>query len=222
VVFATSRFQTARLITVDGGALEDVVVSNLPMRDITNAPLFIRLGNRAHGPGQPPVGARRRVRISNIIAYNSDPRYGCIISSNPGGCIEDMALSNIHLVFRGGVTREDAAIIVGEHESEYPEPHTFGTMPAYGFFVRHVRGFSMQQVKLESLATDMRPPLMVHDATDVQLIHVQVAHAATIPILVVRDVYGLTLERCRGLPELREHEQIEEARFGITTPALTR
>ena len=30
--------------TVDGGYIEDVTVSNITMRDITTAPIFIRLG----------------------------------------------------------------------------------------------------------------------------------------------------------------------------------
>src|SRR5262245_29773805 len=38
------------LEAVDGGLLEDVTINNITMRDITNSPIFIRLGNRARGP----------------------------------------------------------------------------------------------------------------------------------------------------------------------------
>src|SRR5262249_32199540 len=38
------------LETVDGGFLEDVTISNITMRDITNAAFFLRLGDRARGP----------------------------------------------------------------------------------------------------------------------------------------------------------------------------
>src|SRR5581483_11192955 len=34
------------LETVDGGLLEDVTITNITMRDITNAPIFLRLGSR--------------------------------------------------------------------------------------------------------------------------------------------------------------------------------
>ena len=38
---------------VDGGWMEDVTITNLTMRDIVNAPIFIRLGARLRGPGNP-------------------------------------------------------------------------------------------------------------------------------------------------------------------------
>src|SRR5215467_6655294 len=59
------------LETVDGGLLEDVTITNVTMRDITNSPIFIRLGNRMRGPEGVPVGALRRVIISNVMCSNS-------------------------------------------------------------------------------------------------------------------------------------------------------
>jgi len=38
------------LETVDGGILEDVTINNITMRDIANAPIFLRLGSRMRGP----------------------------------------------------------------------------------------------------------------------------------------------------------------------------
>src|SRR5579859_2626613 len=45
------------LETVDGGLLEDVTISNITMRDIVNAPIFIRLGVRMRAPDSMQVGA---------------------------------------------------------------------------------------------------------------------------------------------------------------------
>ena len=44
------------LETVDGGLLEDVTINNITMRDIGNAPIFLRLGRRMRGPEGTPVG----------------------------------------------------------------------------------------------------------------------------------------------------------------------
>ena len=55
------------LETVDGGLLEDVTITNITMRDIVGAPIFLRLGARMRGPAGVPVGALRRVLISNIV-----------------------------------------------------------------------------------------------------------------------------------------------------------
>src|SRR5262245_42249868 len=62
------------LETVDGGALEDITISNITMRDVKNSPLFLRLGKRMRGPAGAVPGQLRRVNISNIIAYNADAR----------------------------------------------------------------------------------------------------------------------------------------------------
>ena len=38
---------------------------------------------------------------------------------------------------------------IAEKEKDYPEPNMFGTTPAHGFFIRHVRGLEMDRVKIE-------------------------------------------------------------------------
>src|SRR5881628_1360382 len=60
------------LETVDGGLLEDVTITNITMRDVSNAPFFLRLGSRMRGPGGQRVGALRRVTLSNIIVHNAE------------------------------------------------------------------------------------------------------------------------------------------------------
>jgi polygalacturonase len=62
------RSRGLALETVDGGDVEDVTVTNLTMRDVTTAPLFLRLGNRGRSPGDPPPGRMRRTVISNVLA----------------------------------------------------------------------------------------------------------------------------------------------------------
>src|SRR5256885_9176959 len=61
--------------TVDGGNIEDVSITNLTMRDITTAPIFIRLGSRQRAPEGTPIGAIRRVNISNVVASGVESKY---------------------------------------------------------------------------------------------------------------------------------------------------
>ena len=86
--------------------LEDVTVTNLTMRDVTSAPLFLRLGARMRGPAGVPVGTLRRVTISNVVASGVDPHFAAIISGIPGHPIEDVRLSGIRLLYRGGYTMQ--------------------------------------------------------------------------------------------------------------------
>ena len=102
VVFDRSR--GLALESVDGAHIEDIAISNVTMRDVSNAPIFIRLGNRMRAPEGTPIGSIRRVNISDVVVYDADPRYGSIISGIPGHDIEDVKLSDIRIVYRGGLT----------------------------------------------------------------------------------------------------------------------
>ena len=48
--------------SVDGAVIEDVCISNIAMRNIFGAPIFMRLGARMRGPAGVPVGVIRRVK----------------------------------------------------------------------------------------------------------------------------------------------------------------
>src|SRR5579871_6911203 len=52
--------------SVDGAVIEDVSVTNVTMRDVFEAPIFVRLGARMRGPSGVPVGTIRRLILSNI------------------------------------------------------------------------------------------------------------------------------------------------------------
>ena len=107
IVFARSR--GLALETVDGAALEDVTVSNVTMRDVSNAPFFLRLAGRMRGPAGTPVGTLRRVSISNVTVYDADPRYASIIAGVPGHPVEDVRFSNVRIWYRGGLSLDVAA-----------------------------------------------------------------------------------------------------------------
>ena len=116
VVFDRSR--GLALESVDGAHIEDVAISNITMREVSNAPIFIRLGSRMRAPEGTPVGSIRRVSISNVVVYDADPRYGSIISGIPGHDVEDVKLSDIRILYRGGLTLDQVAQAArrsGEH-----------------------------------------------------------------------------------------------------------
>ena len=192
------------LETVDGGLLEDVTITNITMRDITNAPIFLCLGNRARGPKEKTsVGALRRVMISNVVVYNADSRYGSIISGTPGHPIEDLKLSNIRIYYQGGGTKEQAALSPPERETDYPEPSMFGEMPAYGFFIRHVKGLNMSDVEVSFMKPDMRPAFVLIDVKDADFQHVKAQRGPDVPTFVLKDVENFSTNQCWQVPDKR-------------------
>ncbi|WP_321334241.1 glycoside hydrolase family 28 protein [uncultured Bacteroides sp.] len=158
------RCRGLALETVDGGHLEDVVVSNITMRDITNSPIFLRLGARMRSPQGTPIGTMKRILISNVNVFNADSRYACIVSGLPDACIEDVTFSNIHIYFEGGYTEEDGKCAPPEQADVYPEPWMFGTIPASGFYVRHARNITFDNVNFHFASPDGRPLYVTDDA----------------------------------------------------------
>jgi hypothetical protein len=52
---------------------------------------------------------------------------------------------------------------VPEYERAYPDPDVFGTMPAWGLFVRHVANLRVRGVELRSFSPDARPAVALDD-----------------------------------------------------------
>jgi polygalacturonase len=176
------------LETVDGGILEDVSISNITMRDITDVPLFIRLGARMRGPEGVPVGELRRVNISDIVVSNCLSRQCAIIAGIPEHSIQHVKLSNMLIFHQGGGTRESALTQVPELENVYPDPNRFGPMPAHGFFIRHVRDIEMRDVEIRYKNEDLRPGFVLEDVTGAEFIHVKAQHEAGAPTFVLKNV----------------------------------
>ena len=192
------------LEAVDGALLEDVTITNITMRDISNSPFFLRLGNRARGPKEKTtVGALRRVIISNLVVYNADPKYSSIISGIPGHPIDDVRLSNIRVYYQGGGTKEQAALDPPEKEDGYPEPTMFGQLPAYGFFIRHVKGLQMNNVEVSYMKEDVRPPFILNDVLGADFQQIKAQHAQGVPTFVLKNVADFSTHQCWPIPDMR-------------------
>ena len=177
IVISDCIFERSRglaLEAVDGGWLEDIVISNITMRDIGNAPFFIRLGGRQRSPKGTPVGKLRRVQISNVNVFNADSQFSNIISGIPGHKIEEVFFSNINIHFKGGYKKSDAEAIIPENIKNYPEPWMFGTIPASGFFVRHAKDVFFNNVRFYFDEKDERPLFILDDAENVDFDKIRV------------------------------------------------
>jgi polygalacturonase len=224
IVFDTSR--GLALESVDGSHIEDVTVSNITMREVSNAPIFIRLGARMRAPEGVAVGSIKRISISNVTAYNADPRYGSIISGVPEHDVEDLKLSGIRLVYKGGLSLDQVAkqspdLVNGfffrgaggvpprepydtpEREKEYPEPSMFGVLPAYGFFIRHAKGVELNDVTVETLKQDRRPAFVFDSVEGIELENCRSAKADGVPTLVMLKAKNVSAHHCTGLMDFQ-------------------
>jgi polygalacturonase len=156
--------QGIALETVDGALLEDIAITNTTMRDLVSGPIFMRLGSRLRGPKESSkVGTLKRILVSNLTCHNAPLNVSSILSGIPGYSIEDVKLSNIYIETVGGAPAEAARVQPPELEAGYPEPGMFGTTPASGFFLRHVRNVEMSHVEIASATPDARPAFYLSD-----------------------------------------------------------
>jgi len=110
----------------------------------------------------------RNISISHIRASGAGPT-GCAVAGLPDHPIENVSLEDVHLVFAGGGTRDEAAREVPEKPASYPEFSMFGRLPAYGLYVRHVRGLRLRGVRLATEAADLRHAVVLDDVHDVRI-----------------------------------------------------
>jgi polygalacturonase len=201
------------LESVDGGLLEDVTITNITMRDIVNPPFFLRLGDRARGPKESTtVGKLRRVLISNVVVFNADPKYASIISGIPGHDIEDVTFNNIRIYYQGGGTKQQAALEPPEKEKDYPEPVMFGEMPAYGFFIRHVKGLEMNNVELSYMKEDLRPAFVLNDVKGADFFRVRAQREPDVPTFTFLNVENFSVQQSSSLPDTR-HERVKQGKL---------
>ena len=173
---------------VDGGVMENVSVSNITVEG-TEAPIFVRLGNRGRGyqlkegkstlsgknnddaiAGLIPidtVGHINGIHLDNIQIRNAGA-MGCSITGLPGHPVENVWLTNITIHHKGGITAADLPKIEeaakDEKEKDYPESTMWGNLPAKGFFVRHARNVNFHNVVIQTEHPDARPDFVHIDA----------------------------------------------------------
>jgi polygalacturonase len=184
---------------VDGGTLEQVAISNITMTGV-QAPIFMRLGNRAHpvlpDSPKPGIGTFRNVTLSNILATDAGD-LGCAIAGIPGHPIENVTLNNILVTMAGGGTAAHASAAVPEKAEASPECTMFGTLPAYGFYCRHVAGLRLHNIHVQWSRPDLRSALICDDVQDLEIhaLRGQSSPAAA-PVIVLNDVRRALIRDC--------------------------
>jgi polygalacturonase len=189
------------LETVDGALLEDVTISNITMRDLQGAPIFMRLGARMRGPAGVPVGALRRVMISNIVCSKAGSTVSSIISGIPGHEIEDVKLSNILVHHQGAGSHNDAVLQLPEKEKDYPEPSMFGMTPAHGFFIRHTKGIEINDVEIQCAKEDARPAFVLDDVSRADFFRVTAPRVQGKPVIVLNNVKDFSVSRTKSVAD---------------------
>jgi polygalacturonase len=205
------------LEAVDGGFLEDIDIQNVTATNTGNA-ILIRLGHRNFSDTFSTI---RRVHIANVkvevpagkpdIGYPVEgpllkfPHnvFPSSITGIPGHPVEDVTLENIDITYEGGGKKEvaffglDTLERVPENIAGYPEFSMFGELPAWGFYVRHVAGLTMKNIRLNIRQDDYRPAMIFDDVKKLRLSGVDISSSKQLPIIVLNRVAEQSMERIK-------------------------
>lgn len=179
------------VLTVDGGGIDGVMVSNVVMTDVP-APFFVRLGNRGRDQEAPAPGRLRNVWINGVIARGASST--CAITGLPGHPVERLRLENVMIVATGDA-RRPGGLDVPERHADYPKATMYGALPAFGLYVRHARDLLLRNVELAVDGADPRPALLADDVAGLQLAGLSGGAGNDAgPMLWLNDVRGAVVQ----------------------------
>jgi hypothetical protein len=215
-----------------GGRMENVLFSNLVMKDVTG-PISIGLSSgsrRASGSPQQdqrPKGIIRNLSFTGIRAtvvaegrthddlpFPSSFRPGetrtCIVLNGAGeDFLQNISFNDVHITFPGGGTAEEAAQRdVPRVAGEYFE---LGVLPAYGMYARNVRGLSLQNVRFEVTKPDLRPALVFDNLSDLAVNGFNAQGNPKAELLRFTNTSDALLSACRALSPAAAFLQLEGA-----------
>jgi hypothetical protein len=137
------------------------------------------------------------VSFSNINVSGAPGPYASGVVGLPGGVIEDVSFSDIHVRSAGGGSRQDAARDIEERPKSSLEPSFMGAFPAHGLWVRHARNVSVRDVSFSVDRPDARPAIVLDDVQGATIdgVRSSLAPRAAVRTARSRDVHARNVER---------------------------
>ena len=171
--------------SVDGGEVENILVDNLEAVNTSNA-IYLRTGIRWNNGKK---GYLKNITLSNIkvevplgkadAGYSYEgPIEDLPRNISPSGIvgipdipIENVVLKNVEIIYPGGGNKNYAYRGTSPEELDsipemidvYPEFSQFKELPAWGLFIRHAKGITLDNVRLVAGAKDYRPAVVADD-----------------------------------------------------------
>jgi len=174
---------------VDGGVIENITATNIFAVNTGNA-IFIKLGHR-NVDGE--IGSIRNITVSQLhvhipfeapdLNYNirgpelpffHNP-FPASITGLPGHYVENVTLEDVSISYPGRANEAYAHVSlwrlddVPENASVYPEFTMFGELPSWGFYMRHVNGLSLKNIRVSVRDDDFRPAYIFDDVKNLTL-----------------------------------------------------
>ena len=182
---------------VDGGVIDNINISNIVINDI-NSPIFIRLGNRARKYKEdmpiPGLSTLKNVIISGVTIKSSSP-ISSSITGLPGNNIENIKISNVIYNIKSFDT-EKLNYKIPELPKDYPTAEMFGELPSSGFYIRHVKGITFDNVQFLNTKKDLKPIFFLDDVVNGEFRNITFNTALKESTFGLRNSSNIVISNC--------------------------
>ena len=77
----------------------------------------------------------------------------------------------------------------------------FGKIPSYGFFIRHAGNIKMNDIELNYINTDSRPPFIFEDVKGIYLDHISVQKEKDQKYFILKDISDFHISQSRNIED---------------------
>ncbi|MHC4143628.1 MAG: glycoside hydrolase family 28 protein [Planctomycetota bacterium] len=178
--FRNIRFENIRIIRagkagISIGSNDGSVIDGIHYKDIimekTFVPIFMKVSDVARVPeGTYKRGAIRNVTFENITAtdcfsYFKGREMPSVIWGKAGSPIENIEFKNAWITAKGG--HPASQVLLNPEENNERFPRHVGGIPAYAWYLRHVRNIRFLNCRFGFEKNDDRPALAIDDGENV-------------------------------------------------------
>ena len=176
---------------VDGGIAENISIDSLFAYNTGNV-IYLRIGDRWSEGRRSSMNG---ITITNVYAevpetkpdagydYEGPTEHNprnispCAIVGLPGQDVTNVTIRNVTIVFPGGGNPHYAKVglspkeldAIPEMPDAYPEFSQFKELPAWGFYLRHAKDITFDNITLTAKKQDYRPAIVTDDVKDMTL-----------------------------------------------------
>ena len=190
----------------DGSVIENIHYKDIRMEK-TFAPIFIKISDVARVPeGSYARGSIRNISFENVTAtdcysYFKGREMPSVIWGKPDTPIENISFKNVSITAKGGHPIAHAEVLPAENDERFPR-HV-GILPAYAWYLRHVKNVRFTDCVFPFEASDGRPAFVIDDADGVVLENtvLPIGSECSTRIAVRSQTQNLTIRKCKGMAD---------------------
>lgn len=125
------------------------------------------------------------------------------VAGLPDHPVENVTIENVTIRYAGtgdstiNYMPLDSVNIITEATGSYPEFSMFGELPAWGFYIRHVNGLTLRNIRLIHRQTDYRAGVVIHQSENVELKNIRLSVPSAAPAVFINKSKNISVRKLK-------------------------